>query len=264
LSLSFNIPLCFNNLIYKNLFLGKSKTDKKSIAPIFYPAFKGDLMPNRVKTCLSEEIRSRLFLLIIGFAVFCGISQLSRFYYPLFGLVVMAGIAFPLALGGFTKKWKAMGFSQQNLGKALFWGICAGIVSSLAGLAVLQERAVVRDLGQQLLIGIPLWILVISPFQEFFFRGWMQSGLTEALGKWWGLVISTICFTVWHYLSPIVDLATFPLESMGGIISTFAAGLAFGYAFQMSKNIIAPWLGHLISGIVFIIIGAMDFVQVIQ
>jgi len=221
-------------------------------------------MPDSIKTCLSEKSRSHPILLIIGFTVFCGISQLSRLYYPLFVLVVIAGIALPLAWGGFTKNWKAIGFSRQNLGKALFWGICAGIVSSLAGLAVLQDRAFVRDLGQQLLIGIPLWILVISPFQEFFFRGWMQSGLTEALGKWWGLLISTTCFTVWHYLSPIVDLATFPLESTGGIISTFAAGLAFGYAFQLSKNIIAPWLGHLISGIVFIIIGAMDFVQVIQ
>ena len=221
-------------------------------------------MPDTIKTSISGKSRFHPILLIIGFTVFCGISQLSRLYYPLFVLVVIAGIALPLAWGGFTKNWKAIGFSRQNLGKALFWGICAGIVSSLAGLAVLQERAFVRDLGQQLLIGIPLWILVISPFQEFFFRGWMQSGLTEALGKWWGLVISTTCFTVWHYLSPIVDLAIFPLESTGGIISTFAAGLAFGYAFQLSKNIIAPWLGHLIAGIVFIIIGAMDFVLVIQ
>jgi len=221
-------------------------------------------VPNRVKTCLPVKSSPSPFLLITGFVVFCGISQLSRLYYPLFGLVVTAGIFFPLAWGGFTKNWKTIGFSRQNLGKAFFWGVCAGIVSSLAGLSVLQERTYVNNLGQQLLIGIPLWILVISPFQEFFFRGWMQSGLTEALGKWWGLIISSACFTAWHYLSPIVDLATFPLLSTEGIISTFAAGLAFGYAFQMSKNIITPWLGHLISGIVFIIIGAMDFVQVIQ
>lgn len=221
-------------------------------------------MPNWFKTWLSVKSSPSPFLLITGFMVFCGISQLSQLYYPLFGLVVLAGISFPLAWGGFTKNWKALGFSRQDLGKAFFWGVCAGIVSSLAGLAVLQERAYINNLGQQLLIGIPLWILVISPFQEFFFRGWIQSGLTETLGKWWGLLISTACFTAWHYLSPIVDLATFPLISTKGIISTFAAGLAFGYAFQMSKNIIAPWLGHLISGIVFIIIGAMDFVQVIQ
>lgn len=221
-------------------------------------------MLDSIKTCLPGKSRYHLFLLIIGFTVFCGISQLSRLYYPLFRLVVTAGITFPLAWGGFTKNWKAIGFSQQNLGKALFWGVCAGIVSSLAGLAVLQERSFVSNLGQQLLIGIPLWILVISPFQEFFFRGWMQSGLAEVLGKWWGLVISTIYFTAWHYFSPIVDLATFPLASTGGVISTFAAGLVYGYAFQMSKNIFAPWMGHLISGIVFIIIGAMDFVRVIQ
>ena len=221
-------------------------------------------MLDSIKICLPGKISSRAFLLILGFSIFCGISQLSRLFYPLFGLVVVAGIAIPLAWGGITKDWEAMGFSQHNLGKALFWGVCAGIVSSTAGLVILQERSFVSNLGQQLLIGIPFWLLIITPFQEFFFRGWMQSGLTEILGKWWGLVISTICFTAWHYLSPIIDLTTFPLASTGGIITTFAAGLAYGYAFQMSKNILAPWLGHLISGIVFIIVGAMDFVQIVQ
>jgi len=79
-------------------------------------------MPNRVKTCLPVKSSPSLFLLITGFVVFCGISQLSRLNYPLFGLVVLVGIFFPLAWGGFTKNWKAIGFSRQNLGKAFFWG----------------------------------------------------------------------------------------------------------------------------------------------
>ena len=80
-------------------------------------------MPDGIKNCLSGKISSRLFLLIIGFTVFCGISQLSRLNYPLFGLVVMVGIGFPLAWGGFTKNWEAIGFSRQNLAKAFFWQI---------------------------------------------------------------------------------------------------------------------------------------------
>ncbi len=67
-------------------------------------------MPNRVKTCLSGKISSHPFFLIIGFTVFCGISQLSRLHYPLFGLVVIVGITFPLTWGGFTKTGKQLVF----------------------------------------------------------------------------------------------------------------------------------------------------------
>jgi membrane protease YdiL (CAAX protease family) len=105
---------------------------------------------------------------------------------------------------------------------------------------------------------------VISPFQEFFFRGWLQSNLSHLLGKWSGLIIACLGFTLWHYLSPIVDLAPFPLYTPAGLASTFLAGLTYGYVFSRSNNILSPWLGHAISGIMFIIIGATDFVQAIQ
>lgn len=207
--------------------------------------------------------KSRLTLIVLGFAIFCGVSQWSRNNTPLFGLVVLIGIALPLAWGKFTGNWGAMGFSKQHIQKALLWGILAGAVSSIGGLAVLPSRTIASDLDQQLLIGIPFWVLIISPFQEFFFRGWMQSGLEVRLGQWWALIIANLCFTMWHYLSPLVDMATFPLASAGGIITTFIAGLAYGYAFQRSRNIIAPLLAHTISGVVFIVVGAMDFVQII-
>jgi membrane protease YdiL (CAAX protease family) len=92
----------------------------------------------------------------------------------------------------------------------------------------------------------------------------MQSGLTNKLGKWMGLLLSNVSFTAWHYLSPIVDLAPFPLKSWVGLISTFIAGLVYGYAFQRTENIIAPWLAHSISGVLFIVFGAMDLIQVIK
>jgi membrane protease YdiL (CAAX protease family) len=197
----------------------------------------------------------------VGYSVFCGISLLSRTTYPLFGLVVLIGIGWPLAWGKFTQEWPTLGFSTQNLGRALLWGVGAGVMSSIIGIMMLKEVALARDLDRQLLIGIPLWFLIISPFQEFFFRGWMQSRLEDSLGAWWGLLIANVCFTLWHYVSPIVGLATFPLTTVTGVLSTFVAGLAYGYAFQRSGNILSPWLGHTIAGVGFIIVGAMDFVQ---
>lgn len=221
-------------------------------------------MPDSSRVSVAGKSRPRLVLIIVGYVAFCGISLLSRWVYPLFALVVLVGITLPLAWGGFTKEWAAMGFSRRDLRKALLWGVGAGIVSSIAGLAVLKERSVASNLGLQLLMGIPFWLLVISPFQEFFFRGWMQSGLEEVWGGWWGLVIGNVCFTAWHYVSPIVDMATLPLASSGGLVATFVAGLAYGYAFNRSQNVIAPWLGHAVSGVVFVVVGAMDFGQVMQ
>ena len=221
-------------------------------------------MLNKKGVSWKDNNKFRFLAIVIGYVVFCGLSQLSRVVYPFFGLVVLVGIALPLVWGRFTREWSLMGFSRRNLGKALLWGIGAGVVSSIVGLLILEERMAANNLLQQLLIGVPFWLLVISSFQEFFFRGWMQSSLGKVFGEWWGLIIANACFTLWHYVSPIADAAPMPLETVIGVGSTFIAGLAYGYGFMKSKSVIAPWVGHAISGIVFVMVGAMDFTQAIQ
>jgi membrane protease YdiL (CAAX protease family) len=203
-------------------------------------------------------------LLLAGFLFFCGLSQLSRTIEGLFGLVVLAGIVVPLVWGRITGEWRPMGFTRRHLGQALGWGAAAGLVSSIAGLAVLGNPSLAPDLVRQLLVGIPFWLLLISPFQEFFFRGWFQSGLVERFGRSWGLAIATLGFTAWHYVSPIVDLSSYPLASAAGFLSTLLASLAYGVAFERSRNILAPWLAHAISGLTFVAVGAMDLLQVVR
>jgi membrane protease YdiL (CAAX protease family) len=205
--------------------------------------------------------KTRPILIAAGYAAFCGLSMWARSVKALLGAVVVMGILLPLVWGQLTGELTSMGFSKCSVGQALLWGMGAGVVSSIAGLAVLPLRTVPTDLGRQLLIGLPLWLLVISPFQEFFFRGWVQGVLGEVLGERWALLIATACFVAWHYLSPIVDLATFPLTSVEGLLSTAVAGLAYGYAFYRSGSVIAPWLGHALSGLAFIVVGAMDLAQ---
>ncbi len=202
-----------------------------------------------------------MFYILTGYLLFCGLSWLSRSFYPLFALVVLVGMGLPLIWAWRTGRWMAMGFTRRKPSVALLWGLIAGGVSGLVGLTVLQHHTIPSGLVQQLLIGVPMWVLVISPFQEFLFRGWLQSELNSLLGKWWGLLLATAGFTLWHYLSPIVDMASFPLASTAGLLSTFLAGLLYGYAFQRSDSIIAPWLAHALAGIIFVAVGAMDFVQ---
>ncbi|MBM4431108.1 MAG: CPBP family intramembrane metalloprotease [Chloroflexi bacterium] len=48
---------------------------------------------------------------------------------------------------------------------------------------------------------------------------------------------------------------------MGGIVTTLAMGLGFGYIFQRARNIVAPWLAHALMIIATIAVGAMTIVQ---
>jgi membrane protease YdiL (CAAX protease family) len=125
----------------------------------------------------------------------------------------------------------------------------------------LPELSIPTNLGLQLAIGIPIWAFLASPFQEFFFRGWLQTRFENSLGNWWGLLLANLCFTLWHYTAPFVSATPVPLKTPVGALATFGAGLIYACVFQRARNIIAPWFAHLLSGVTFIIVGAMDFTQ---
>jgi len=155
-----------------------------------------------------------------------------------------------------------LGFRKANLSSSVRWGILGGILSGLIGVAVLPSLSVPSNLGLQLLIGVPLWAFIASPFQEFFFRSYLQPIVQERFGDLSGMLLANLGFTLWHYCAPFSG-SPVPLNTVLGFASTFLAGLVYAYVFQRTKNIISPWLAHLLTGIVFIIVGAMDFVSVL-
>jgi CAAX protease family protein len=119
--------------------------------------------------------------------------------------------------------------------------------------------------GLQILISFPIWLLILSPFQEFFFRGWLQPRFEVSLGKWWGLVVTSIAFALWHFFPQFEGTmtSTLPVSSLVGIVSVIGIGLLFGYVFQRTGNIVAPWLAHAVGGIGLVLIGRMVFLQYI-
>jgi membrane protease YdiL (CAAX protease family) len=179
-----------------------------------------------------------------------------------FHAMALAGLLFPPVWGKATGRWAEMGFRGDGLPGALAWGVGAGVITSIIGYLTVPERSPVVDVGQQLAVGIPVWLLLASPFQEFFFRGWLQPRWERGLGKGWGLLVATIGFTGWHYLLPIFGESapsSFPLYSLKGLAATFGAGLVYGYAFQRTGSIVTPWLAHALSGIMFVAIGSGSF-----
>ena len=197
---------------------------------------------------------------VIGALVFCAISLLSFIVPIALPLMVLVGIALPLAWGWRTGTWVSMGFTGQNAASAIRWGLVAGVASGLIGFIVLPERSLPPNLGLELAVGVPLWLLVASPFQEFFFRGWLQPRLEDRLGKAVGLLAATAGFTVWHYCWPLGAESSVPLATIEGLAATFGAGLIYGYSFQRTGSILAPWLAHALSGVAFLIMGAGSLV----
>lgn len=211
-----------------------------------------------------QEAQRHLIEAVITYVAFCGLSGLSRFVPPLFLLVVVSGIAFPLVWATLTRSWSSIGVTRRNLRQALLWGLGAGMVYTLyIYISLPEEPSFSAMLILQSAVGIPLWLLIVSPFQELFFRGWIQPRFQEAMGKWIGLAVTSFCFALWHLFPPFqgTPTSTIPVSSVGGFLSTMALGVLMGYVFQRTDNIVAPWLAHALAGISAVVFGMMSFIQ---
>ena len=197
-----------------------------------------------------------------AYAAFCALGLVSRAVPVAFLAFVAFGLAFPLWWG--RRDPAALGFTRRRLGQALAWGAVAGIGWALYTYAAFRAGSSLPPFWPlQVVIGLPVWLLILSPFQEFFFRGWFQPRLQLALGHWPGLVVTAVAFTAWHAFPPLegTPTATLPLSSLLGIVSTVGLGLLLGYVYQRTETIAAPWLAHALGGIGLVLIGQMVFLR---
>jgi membrane protease YdiL (CAAX protease family) len=133
---------------------------------------------------------------------------------------------------------------------------------AFCGLSVVS-RFIPPLLGLQLAIGIPLAFLILSPFQEFFFQGWLQPRFEASLGWWMGLLVTALGFALWHVRSPLEGspTSTLAFTSIESILTALGMGLLFGYIFDRAGNIVAPWLAHALWIVGLIPVGALTVVQ---
>lgn len=196
------------------------------------------------------QARSRVLLVTaIAYAVFFAISVVGRLVPNVFYLVMCVGIAFPLVWAAATRDWASIGFTRRNWRLALRWG--AGTGTTLAALLGLALTGMGRQLAPttqaaQVLIGIVLSFVVVSSFQEFFFRGWLQPRLQRALGTWTGLLVGSMAFAIWDVMPALNQpvSAAMIVATIGSIPASFSIAVIFGFVFQRTGNILAPWLAH--------------------
>jgi hypothetical protein len=92
-----------------------------------------------------------------------------------------AGLLFPLVWDLFANDWATMGFTRRNLGYALIWGSGGGI-PLIAATWFITEHKLAPLFALQLIVGMPIWLLIMSPSQEFLFRGCRRPAIVTATG----------------------------------------------------------------------------------
>lgn len=174
-------------------------------------------------------------------------------------------MAFPLLWASWrTRDWARKGFTRRNLSQALLWRLGTGLLLLTIEWFTAGDRQTAPLFWLQLAVGIPIWVLIMSRFQEFLFRGWLQPRFQDALGLWPGLIVTSISFALWHLCPPFEQAQIVPIISVSGMLFTTGMGLLFGYIFQRTGNIVAPWLAHALAGLALMLTGSMTFVQYVE
>jgi len=85
-------------------------------------------------------------------------------------------------------------------------------------------------------------------FEEFLFRGALQSRLSTVIAPGWALVVQALLFGLWHVEA---NLRMFSGDWLGAlawcIVLQAVMGLFFGLLLQQTRSLIAPAVAHVIS-----------------
>jgi len=84
---------------------------------------------------------------------------------------------------------------------------------------------------------------VVGPTEELLFRGLIQTGLRESLGRW-GIVIGALLFGFFH----LVNLATQPVGTTAlQVLTAIVIGLVFGTLYDRTRNLVGASVAHSVA-----------------
>jgi hypothetical protein len=84
-------------------------------------------------------------------------------------------------------------------------------------------------------------------FEEFLFRGALQTRLRHLLSPVSAIVISALVFGLWHIGAAMVEVGSLAGAIAVCIYSTSVYGLAFGVLMERTRNLLAPSLVHVVT-----------------
>ena len=99
-------------------------------------------------------------------------------------------------------------------------------------------------------------LLVVAVVEEFVFRGFFQNQFEKVLPKWQSLVLASILFGLMHLPIAIIVYEMEGLWLIYNLIEWIGAGMIFGYAYQISRNI---WVSIFWHGLHNVLVGTFTW-----
>jgi hypothetical protein len=174
----------------------------------------------------------------LGGFVYWTIAKIITWIFPALFLLRAAGRSLREVLN--LKNWRGW----------LAWGGGVGFLISLTGFIPSFLR------GDPLFptqFDVPLFsVLTIAPvFEEFLMRGAIFGNLQQVHSTAVANVVSSLMFIVlhipgWYFMGTLTENLTRPI---GGALSIFLLGLAFGYATHRGRSVIAGMLAHFLNNL---------------
>lgn len=198
-----------------------------------------------MKTLFHFEPNRSLWILF-GFVVIAiltnYVADLTRgtfwFHFLYQGVFVLGiSIFLPLWFTALYKKFplSEIGISQKKWLKAVLVGV---VISTLAIVGRLQGLDFVMPASSFVLIVIGC-MFMSTLFEEVFFRGFLQTGFERQFGMIPAIVLSAVCFSLYHlgYSNIRADVTQ--------LMSLFAIGVFFSISFRITNNIITSYIVNL-------------------
>ncbi len=166
--------------------------------------------------------------------------------------LILAGLA--VLLGGNTIEKRHLDLEAVLIGVGAAVGLCllfwaASWLLRLPFLSILQVNAHLESLyalktSAPLYLIIPVLLIITSPCEEIFWRGFVQRGITQSFGATKGWLLSAVLYALVHIVSlnPLL------------VAAAFVTGLIWGFMYQKQHHIVSCIICHALWALVIFIV----------
>jgi len=208
------------------------------------------------EAALASIVIVALFLLVFGWRTLTHSFQLfderSPFVIGPFDILWVAFldgmglVVVFVAMKSTGQKLGSVGISREGIGRMLALGlVMSGIYLALTGLLAPSLGGGFVGFSPELGYGFILFA-VVGFGEEILWRGYIQTRLVAHIGKFKGLVITSLLFAVlWHFPVEFYMQSGAILDALVNALTRFAPGVLFGYVMMKSQNVLPSSIFHL-------------------
>jgi len=150
----------------------------------------------------------------------------AYFALPLLGLLLLRA------------RFRSLGFGPGRRVMAVIALVCTLLVAWIVARASSAQQVAVALLGNTLQNG---------PFEEFLFRGALQTRLVPLVGRVWAVGLQAIAFGLWHLGAAAHGGESLWLAAAHTIVAQATTGLLFGILMLRTGNLWASSIMHVVA-----------------